>query len=387
MADNEIRIGALATNIGPFAAIGKDGIRGVEMAITEFGGQIAGRKIKLFKAGSNAMPEDAYSKAQELVEQRRVDFMVGPLSGNEGMAVRDYAKTQPERTFINGVSAGQDMTLRDPAPNFFSFSTNGVQWMAGLGNYAYHTLGYRRVATIAEDYSFPHSQVRGFALPFCQAGGEIAKKLWVFLGKMTFSDVLAQLPDDIDAIFVAVSSTSAIHFFEQYYEAGGTLPLMCGTNTGDPTTLNIHGPLAEKLVGMVSAGPVVDGNPHPAWQTFAQAYREHAPAGQHFPSMAAHGYYVNTKAALLALQMVDGDLSGRQERFKAALQDLAFDTPTGPVRLDHNRQAIADIYLKQLDLQVDGSLYSMLVDITPEVNSTLGMPEADYLTLGPIGRD
>ena len=76
-------------------------------------------------------------------------------------------------TFVNGTSAAQDTTLRDPAPNFFRFSTDGAQWMAGLGDYAYNTKGYKKVATVAEDYSFPYTQVFGFMAAFCKAGGHV----------------------------------------------------------------------------------------------------------------------------------------------------------------------------------------------------------------------
>ena len=40
--------------------------------------------------------------------------MVGPLSGGEGIAVKDYAKTQPNVTFINGGSGAQATTLVNP---------------------------------------------------------------------------------------------------------------------------------------------------------------------------------------------------------------------------------------------------------------------------------
>jgi len=70
-------------------------------------------------------------------EYDKVDLVVGPLSGSEGIAVKNYAKTQPQVTFLNGASAAQDTTLRDPAPNFFRWQTEGAQWMAGLGEYAY----------------------------------------------------------------------------------------------------------------------------------------------------------------------------------------------------------------------------------------------------------
>ena len=77
-------------------------------------------------------------------------------------------------TFLNGTSAAQDTTLRDPAPNFFRFSTDGAQWMAGLGDYSYNDKGYHTVATVAEDYSFPYTQVFGFMAEFCKAGGHVA---------------------------------------------------------------------------------------------------------------------------------------------------------------------------------------------------------------------
>ena len=63
--------------------------------------------------------------------------MVGPLSGGEGIAVKDYAKTQPNVTFINGGSGAQATTLVNPSENFFRFNTEGAQWMAGLGKAAY----------------------------------------------------------------------------------------------------------------------------------------------------------------------------------------------------------------------------------------------------------
>jgi branched-chain amino acid transport system substrate-binding protein len=387
MAGNEIRIGALATLVGPFAEMGKDGMRGVELAISEFGGEICGKKIRLVKESSNAMPEEAYVKAQELVERHRVDFMIGPLSGNEGIAVRDYAKTRPERAFINGLAGAQDMTLRDPAPNFYSFTPNGVQFIAGLGSYVYHTQGYRRVATIAEDYSYPYSQVGGFMIEFGRAGGKIVRKFWVPLGTVNYRPVIAELPTDIDAILVALGGTDAINFLQQYHEFGGRLPLIGGTITVDQAVLNTTDALADRIVGMASAGPIADDNPDPNWQRFVQAYRAKFPDGFDSPSLCAHGYYVNTKAALLALRSVDADLSNDQARFKAALSKLEFITPTGPVRLDHNRQAIASIFVKVVDRRPDGTLYNRLVKTVPYVTNTLGMPEDEYLKIGPLGRD
>ncbi|MGO4837155.1 ABC transporter substrate-binding protein, partial [Rhizobiaceae sp. 2RAB30] len=171
--DDTVKIGVLATFEGPFTVLGEDGMRGAMTAIEEVGGTVGGKKIEVVKGSSDASPDSAVRAARKLVEQDGVKVLVGPLSGDEGIAVKDYAKTQPGVTFINGTSAAQDTTLRDPAPNFFRFSTDGAQWMAGLGTYAFNDKGYKKVATVAEDYSLPYTQVFGFMAEFCKAGGTV----------------------------------------------------------------------------------------------------------------------------------------------------------------------------------------------------------------------
>ena len=140
-----IKVGLLATLEGPFTVLGQDGVRGAELALKEAGYKAGGKKIEIIKGSSDASPDSAVKAARKLVEQDGVAILIGPLSGDEGLAVKDYAKTQPNVTFINGTSAAQDTTLRDPAPNFFRFSTDGAQWMAGLGDYAYNDKKYKTV--------------------------------------------------------------------------------------------------------------------------------------------------------------------------------------------------------------------------------------------------
>jgi branched-chain amino acid transport system substrate-binding protein len=386
MATDEIKIGALATVVGPYASAGQDGLRGLDMAVAEFGGEIAGKKLTVIKESTNAMPEDAEVMADVLLDQHQVDFMIAPLSGDEGLAIRDYAKQHPDKTFINGVAGAQDMTLRHPAPNFFSFSSNGVQWMSGLAEYVYSVQGYKQVVTLAEDYSYPHGQVAGFSLQFCKLGGKILDRYWVPLGTSDYSDIVAAIPARIDAIFVALGGTDAINFLKQYDATGRQTPLIGGTITVDQTVLNTRGALSERLVGMASCGPIADNNPAPSWQNFVNAYRKQFPKGLASPSLFAWGYYVNTLAALTALKMVDGDLSDGQSRFQARLRILELQTPTGKVKLDHNRNAISNNFLTMVDKRIDGSLYNKLVRIVPSVNQTLGIPEDEYLKIGAFNR-
>ncbi len=386
-AGGEIVIGGLATLEGPFAVPGQDSFRGMDLAIDEFGAKVAGKTIRVIKEGSDATPAVARDKARKLIEQDKVDFMIGPLSGDEGLAVRDYAKTQPNKTFLNGTSAAQDTTLRDAAPNFYRFTTDGVQWMAGVGNYAFQTKGYHKMAVVAEDYSFPYSQVAGFMTEFCRAGGHVTKKFWVPIGTKDYSSVVTQMPADIDAVYVALGGADAINFLKAYTEFGGKAPIVGGSITVDQTVLSTKGNIQSRLVGVPAAGPIADNDPDSAWTKFVDAYKKKFPDGLGSPSLFAHGYYIETKAALLGLQKVNGDLSGNQQQFKDALAKLSFDTPTGVVKLDHNRNAIADIFLTETVKNPDGTLFNKLIKVTHNVNQTLGVPEADFLKNGPLGRD
>src|SRR5262249_48708682 len=143
-----------------------------------------------------------------------------------------------------------------------------------------------------------------------------------------------------------------------------------------------RGALAERLVGTASSGPIADNNPEPAWQSFVKAYHDRFPRALPSPSLCAYGYYVNMRGTLLALQMVNGALNDGQKSFQAALAPTRFDGPTGPVRLDHNRNAIATNFVTVVDKREDGSLYNRLVKTIPDVNQTLGLAENEYLRIG-----
>ena len=387
VAADTIKVGLLATLEGPFTILGQDGVRGAELALKEANYTAGGKKIEIIKGSSDASPDSAVKAARKLVEQDGVQILIGPLSGDEGLAVKDYAKTQPSVTFINGTSAAQDTTLRDPAPNFYRFTTDGAQWMAGLGEYAYDAKHYKTVVTVAEDYSFPYTQVFGFMAGFCKAGGHVPKKFWVPIGNKDFSSVIAAIPDKVDAIYVALGGADGVNFLTQYQQAGGTAPLIGGSITADQSVLSSQGKQRESVMGMPSAGPIADNAEGEAWKKFVADYKAAYKDGFPSPSLFAHGYYIEAKAMLAALDKVNGDLSDNEAKFRDALARLVLDTPTGKVSLDKNRQAVADIYLTEVAQADDGHLYNKVVKVIPAVNQTLGIPEADFLKLGVANRD
>jgi branched-chain amino acid transport system substrate-binding protein len=384
-AEDTIKVGLLATLEGAFTVLGEDSVRGAELAFQEHNYTAGGKKLVIVKGSSDASPDSAVAAARKLVEQDGVQILIGPLSGDEGIAVKNYAKTQPQVTFINGTSAAQDTTLRDPAPNFYRFTTDGAQWQAGLGQYAYDK-GYKKIVVVAEDYSFPYTQVFGFMLGYCKAGGHVVDKFWVPIGNKDFSSIVASIPDDIDAVYVALGGADAVNFLSQYDQAGGTKPMIGGSITVDQTVLGSKGKTKTYLIGTPSAGPIADNWDNPKWKTFVAAYKKAYPNGFPSPSLFAHGYYVEALAMMQALDTVHGDLSDGQKAFREALASETVDTPTGMVKLDKNRNAVADIFLTEVAQGEDGNLYNKVVKVIPAVDQTLGTPEDQFLALGPVSR-
>ena len=385
----DLKLGAVAVLEGAFTMLGQDSMRGVELALREFNYTAGGRRIELITGSSDTSPDSAVRAARKIVEQDGAPIVIGPLSGSEGIAIRDYAKTQPETTFLNGASAAQDTTLRAPAANFFRFSTEGAQWMAGLGEYVYKEKGYRSVAVLAEDYSFPYTQVFGFLEPFCRLGGKApqAARFYVPIGNKDYSSVIAALPDDVDAIYVALGGADAVNFLSQYEQAGGELPLIGGSITVDQTVLGSRGRARDFIIGTPSAGPVSDTWDDPRWMKFVAAYKAAFPDGFPSPSLFAHAYYVNTKAALLALNQIQGDLSDGGVKFRAALAALEFETPTGMVRLDERRNGVADVFLTEVTEGPGGNLLNKTIKVIPEVSQTFGLAYEEFLKYGPVSRE
>ena len=375
-----VKIGLLATLEGPFAAGGADGMRGAELAVKARGGIVAGRKIEIIKASSDAKPDVAVNATRKLVEQDKVDIMVGPLSGGEGIAVKDYSKTQPNVTFINGSSGAQATTLVSPSPNFFRFNTDGAQWMVGLGKAAMDK-GYKRVMVIAEDYAFPYSQVQGFMSEYCKLGGKVPEKAWVPLGGKDYSSVIAKIPKNVDALFVVLGGADAVNFLTQYENAGGDKPMLGGSITVSQDVLNYKGKRRESLIGTLSAGPVADSFEGAEWKAFVADYKATYPVsagGFPSPSLFAYVYYQNMKAALDGLDAVKGDLSGGQAKYREALSKMVLKTPTGDVRLDGNRQAIGTTFVTEVVKDAQGNLFNKVNRKVDNVDQMLGMSAADF---------
>jgi branched-chain amino acid transport system substrate-binding protein len=357
---NAIKIGVLATCGGPFALFEAEAFSGAKYAlIKDAGGKatgkapqagvsgatIAGRPVSLSFGCSDATPDKAVAEARRLVESQKVNVLIGPLSGDEGIAVANYAKTQPQVTFVNGTSGAQATTLSVHAPNFFRFGGDGAQWMAGLGTYAYKTLGWRKAAILGEDYSYPYTQAAGFLAEFCGLGGNVTKRVWAPLTTTDWSSYVAQLPRDVDGIVLLTGGTNTVNALKSYLSLGQQIKghVLGGSSVLDPTAFTV----GNQLTGLAGGSPVPLGGTDAAWTDYVNGF------SQVYDKSLAQSlftvlYYDAMKSTIEGLSQVKGQVSGNEQALKAALTKLTPTFPNGQVKLDANRDSVQPAYVVQV---------------------------------------
>ena len=309
---------------------------------------------------SDDKADKALSEAKRLVEQEGVNILIGPLSGDEGIAVANYAKTQPNVTFLNGISGAQDTTLKVQAPNFFRFFTDGAQWTAGLGAYAYNVLGWRTAVTIGDDYSFPYTQTAGFVSEFCSLGGKISDRIWPALGETDYSSYIAKLPKNVDGFFLDVGGTGTVQFVNQYTEVNGNDSLqgkvMGGAFISNPAIIK---ELGSKVEGVVAGSALPSDATDANWTTYSDAITAAFPdqAGNAANIFLA-GYYNNTEAAILGLEAVGGNIDDAAA-FQAAIAGVEISTGVGPVTVDGNRNAVGPNYVVKVSDKGTTTLFTV----------------------------
>jgi branched-chain amino acid transport system substrate-binding protein len=132
---------------------------------------------------------------------------------------------------------------------------------------------------------------------------------------------------------------------------------------------------------------MADGIDTPAWKKFVADYKANFKDGFPSPSLFAYLYYINTQAVLLGLDAVNGDLSNKQEKLKAALAKLEFDGPAGHIKLDENRNAIGDTFITEVAKAPDGSFFNKVTHVVHDVSETLGLSKAEFQKMGLGNRD
>lgn len=228
-SNSQLKIGLLSGFSGPYAAFGPDMAGSIDVYLDQHGGTIGGVKPTVIQEDEGATPQDALLKARKLVEQDRVNVLVGIVSSANALAVRDLLDSSKTPTIITNAGA-DDLTGAKRSQYIVRVSFSSWQQGAPSGPWAFQQ-GWKKVMAFAPDYAAGYEQLAGFADTFQQAGGAVTEKVFPPLGNSDYAPFLAKIKaGSPDAVWAFFAGADQIKFVQQYQQfIGDSIPLFGNT--------------------------------------------------------------------------------------------------------------------------------------------------------------
>ena len=381
LAQGPIKIGFLAPLSGAGAQAGKDMYSGCEMFWEENGWQVAGRKVEVILEDEEANPAVALSKSRKLVETDKIHLIAGTIFSNVSYAVAPYIDAKEIPT-IYPINSADDLTQRKRPKWLIRTGFAASQYMHPFGEYAAKVLGYKKIVTIALDYSFGWESVGAFHRSFEDNGGRVIQRIWVPLNLNDYAPYLSQVKRDTDAVFVLALGRWTVLFAKQYADSGlkGRIPLIANGTYSDEHVLP---QLGDESLGVISAHNYSAALDTPANRRFRAAYEK---KNKRLPSVYSENCYSGMQLVHEAIKSIGGKVEDRAALMAALRKAEIKGAPRGPIKMDPYGNPIQNIYVRKIE-RVDGKLQNTVIHTYPEVSQFWKYNPEEFLKQPVYSRD
>jgi branched-chain amino acid transport system substrate-binding protein len=356
-----LKIGFLTVRTGPLAAGGRQMEEGINLFLKERNSTLAGRKVEILFADTAGQPAQAKSKAQELVERDKVNILVGPLATFEALAIDEYVLTAKVPLLPPMSAAQNDLAQRKQSDYVIHTYGTAAQAMYAMGDYAAKKLGMKRVAMIADDFTYGHEGAAGFHKTFEDAGGHVVQKLWPPLNAPDYGSFIGQLKGNVDGIYAGFAGSNPLRFLRAYREYG-LKPVVMGNPT--LTDEGILKNMGDEAIGVYTASWYAVDRDTPDNKRFVDSIRREYKATPGFYTAATYtsGLWIEE-----AMKLVKGNFEDKAAWVKA-LHNVKLDHgPMGPIHLDEYGKPILNIYVRKVERR-NGELVNTTVATYPNVS-------------------
>jgi branched-chain amino acid transport system substrate-binding protein len=373
------KIGLLTIKTGPLAQGGIQMEQGISTFLREKDYTLAGRKIEFISADTGGNPAGAKTKAQELVERYKVDVILGPLAAFELLAIIDYIRDR--QISLISVAAAEDATQRKANPFVMRTSGSSGQCSHVMADFAVRDLGYKRAATISDDFAYGHEQMSAFQRVFEESGGKVVKKLWPPLVTPDYTPYIAQI-HDVDCVYNGFGGSTPVKFMRAYADLGmkAKVPLLAGFTAMDDPLLRS---LGDEAVGVISAAVYLPELDSPTNKRFLAAMQKDYGV---LPGIYSSSMYVAGQCIESALLSLDGKADDRPAFAEGLRAVNLADTPRGPVRFDRLGNVISDVFIRKCE-RINSQLSNTIIKRYKSVSQFWTYDEKAFLTAPVYSRD
>ncbi len=345
-----VKIGLVAVQTGPQAALGTQLRDGFLMGLRHLNGRLGGLTAETVMIDDELRPDVAVTKVRTALERDRCDFIVGVVFSNILQAI--MRPVTESNTFLISTNAGPSTFAgRGCNPFFFATSYNNDQVHAVIGQVC-EDQGYRRVFVLVPNYQAGRDVVAGFKSRF---KGEVVDEVYVPLTQLDFAAELAKIAAARpDAIFTFMPGGLGVNLVRQYRQAGLAHIPFLSTFTVDEATLPAQQDAAVGFFSGSNWAPNMDNAANRRFVSDFEAAFNYVPA-----SYAAQAY---DGAMLLdsAIRRAGGRLADK-DALRAGLRAADFTSVRGNFKIGANHFPVQDFWLTRVAKRPDGKFQTEIV--------------------------
>ena len=357
-----------------------------EMYVEEQGGELGGLPVEVIFEDTETDAELVVTKTRKLIDADQVHLLSGPMLAFEGLAMIDSVN-QAGLPWVGqtGVAADEYTRLATPTLTSAAKHTASQETMP-LGTYAYEDLGYRRIATLGQDYSWGYQTVGGFQYAFEAAGGDVVQKLWAPIGTTDFAPFISDINRDVDALYVTLIGADIPRFVQAYADSGlkEDIPVLSSEDLVAQDAIRFYS--GDAAVGITGITPFSANVDRPELQAFVQAYEERT---GNIPTFWGESAYVAAMVIDRTLEYVREEngialeelpewVRSNGEAFAAASQEIDLsDAPSSAITVDEYNRQVRDFYIVEL-VNEGGEITDRLVETVPEVSQFWTFDEQEF---------
>ena len=220
---------------------------------------------------------------------------------------------------------------------------------------------------------------------YCAIGGNITKRVWAPLGEEDYSSYISQIPEDVDGLYVGIGGSGLINFLKQYKQQRGkidTEKMMGNVFWDDPLVLKEVG---KDLVGGVTSAMTAADSDRPGGQELPRGPEDQLRRGDRRRRLRPCSRTATTRPARRwsrrSRRSTATSPTRRRCRTRSRATTLSGDeAPWGDVKLDDNRQAISNVFVKKIVADKTG-------DGVPDVQTLRRIPDVDQTFGGFFSAD
>jgi branched-chain amino acid transport system substrate-binding protein len=326
-----VKIGVLTDMSSLYADLGGPGsVLAAQMAVKDYGGTVAGKKIEIVSADHQNKPDVGSSIARQWYDVDKVDAILDVPNSGVALAVNQVTR-EKNKVFVNSGAASSDLTGKACSPNTVHWTYDTWMLANGTGS-AIVKQGGDSWFFLTADYAFGHALERDTEAVVIKTGGKVLGKVRHPINTQDFSSFLLQAQaSKAKIIGLANAGGDTINSIKQAAEFG---IVQGGQSLAGLLVFisDVHSLSLKTAQGLIFTE---------AWywdtndQTRAWAKKFAEKNSGKYPTMVQAGVYAGTLHYLKAVEALKSDADGA--KVVAKMKEMPTDDPLfgkGTIRED-----------------------------------------------------